>query len=129
MYSNYRGKSTGRVLQYIYIHCGLYYAERVVVAGSAISCNGEPFATVSWKKEGRIDVPVFEFTKKFDEYNTKQRHMRVMMQEDIVREQKHVIDVLFDHATFLYELSHMDCTDLETQRLRSLAGEFLASLG
>ena len=129
MNSNYRGKSTGRVLQYIYIHCGLHHAERVTVTGTAIFYNKRAFATVSWKKEGRIDIPVIEFAEEFARYNTKQHHMRVMMQEDIVREQKHVIDVLFDHATFLYEHSNVTGLNLKTQRLRSLAGEFLASLG
>jgi hypothetical protein len=57
-YSQYNGKSVGRILHAINMYCGLQIAEEVQVGDGKVSLHGLPLAEYIW--EGG-DIPVFNF--------------------------------------------------------------------
>jgi hypothetical protein len=62
-YSQYRGKSIGRILHYVQEYCGLHIAEHVFVGEGKVELWSAPFARISWKETGfeGVQVPWFTF--------------------------------------------------------------------
>lgn len=88
-YSQYRGKSIGRMNHYIQEYCGIRYAEEVEYDGRQITFGGRIFATVEWKhtEYWGVQVPWFYFCGEFQSFEAGQRSNReTVMAEDIARE-------------------------------------------
>ncbi len=79
-WSKYKGKSIGRVIQFIYRYAGVYIAERVIFhtyprdgEPGEITLWGRPFANYVWEES---DVPVFQFHEEYNWLNKVQEQKR-----------------------------------------------------
>lgn len=76
-YGSYHGLSTGRILHWVYLVCGLSLAESAVIGGKSVyrdHTEKEILATYVWKKVRGMSVPVFIFTS--DLYNERYKEIR-----------------------------------------------------
>jgi hypothetical protein len=90
-YSQYRGKSCGRILHYIYCYCGLTHAEEIMVGVDSLEYCGTLFATFKWVRDEAFDLeyPVFSFKKQV--YNEEQDEKKIpVVREDLIRESSYV---------------------------------------
>lgn len=58
-YSQYRGRSCGRILAYLEKYCGLRVAEEATVHGDKVTWWGETIATYTWDENSDIATFVF----------------------------------------------------------------------
>lgn len=56
----YRGRSVGRVLHFLYHYCGFDVAEMATIGTEEVVYHGKQIATFKWINE-RDDIPVFTF--------------------------------------------------------------------
>lgn len=64
-WGSYKGKSVGRIIQFIYRYCGCHIAERIQIGNKEITYFGEPFATFEWDEK---EIPHFTFSEKFKHF-------------------------------------------------------------
>lgn len=91
-YSNYRGRSAGRIFHYIHQQCGLHYAERVELSGDSIIYNARPFATVRWVRwstDSDVEFPEFEFAPEYCGRASKLHIKPYDNRDDLLREAIH----------------------------------------
>ena len=90
-YSNYRGKSIGRILHYLYKYCGLNVAETALIGDGKVTYHGELFATYEWSHTyGGPDYPHFTFTD--NQYNEAQHEKYAIVSlVDFIEEYKDLV--------------------------------------
>jgi hypothetical protein len=70
-YSQYQGRSFGRIMHFVHVYCGLNAAEYVTFSTEySVTLHGKPFATYHWER----DVPVFVFEE--PAFNEAQERLR-----------------------------------------------------
>lgn len=101
-WSQYKGRSFGRLLNYIDKYCGLYLAERVCYGSTndewPITFNGKPFAKVTYDEN---EVPNFVFALEYEQYEKRQE---LLKDEMVMTEKARSGEISwFDLDTFLRE--------------------------
>jgi len=65
-YSNYKGRSVGRIVHYIYLYCGINIGEYCQIGDGTVLYGGKTIATFTWENEGDDSVPNFTFLNSLD---------------------------------------------------------------
>jgi len=111
-YTNYKGKSCGKLLHFINEYCTLHLAEQVIVGDGKISYCNKPFAKVKWivkeLNEVKIDVPVFTFFGENKEIWEKEQNIK---QEVAIIQSKEYHDSRGDKAWEDYHNAYANMID------------------
>lgn len=75
-YSQYRGKSIGRILEWLENICGYNVSSRITVGGGEVHLYNKQIASYEWRTNGNYDYPVFTFVgENADSYEKRQEEI------------------------------------------------------
>ncbi len=121
-WGQYKGRSIGRVIQFIYRYSNVHIAEHVQIGDGEVTLHGKPFATYVWE-EG--DVPHFTFAPEYAFLQKVQDYKKAEVVERESMSPMEYVNLMTQRAVVEYESrdkgkSHVHST--REQRQRALGG-------